>query len=243
VALLHQYQREPKTFDAGDEVLEYIEVQPQDIAIANRLAHVVLGRSLDELPPQTRRFLQELVRMVDERSQEQGLVRSDVRFTRREVREWTGAGNSQVAVHLDRLQELEYLLVHAGGRGRLIVYELLYEGDAEARAPFFPGLADLDGEGYVSNLPALDPNLPDSEAEFPGCFRGASGGFPAGFRGAQDPPQARSVSDSSSSLAAENPASSQNARPGSKTSPAGEPVVAAARRRKANGSKPPAGSS
>ena len=37
------------------QTLEYIEVTLDDIAMANRLAHEVLGRSLDELPPQTRR--------------------------------------------------------------------------------------------------------------------------------------------------------------------------------------------
>ncbi len=50
IALLHQYQREIKTVGK----LEYIEVTVSDIALANRLAHEVLGKTLDELPPQTR---------------------------------------------------------------------------------------------------------------------------------------------------------------------------------------------
>ena len=37
--------------------MEYIEVTPADIVIANKLTHEVLGRSLDELAPQTRRLL------------------------------------------------------------------------------------------------------------------------------------------------------------------------------------------
>ena len=59
--------------------------------------------------------------------EEQGLARADVRFTRREVREasgWEGA-DTQLKVHLGRLVELEYLLVHRGGRGQSFVYELL----------------------------------------------------------------------------------------------------------------------
>lgn len=44
IALLHQYQRKRSTLDVHGERLEYIEVQPQDIALANRLAHAVLGR-------------------------------------------------------------------------------------------------------------------------------------------------------------------------------------------------------
>lgn len=34
-----------------------IEATPDDIATANRLADAVLGTTLDELPPQTRRLL------------------------------------------------------------------------------------------------------------------------------------------------------------------------------------------
>ena len=41
----------------GDQAVEYVEVTADDIAQANALAHEVLGRSLDELPPQTRRLL------------------------------------------------------------------------------------------------------------------------------------------------------------------------------------------
>jgi DNA primase len=39
-----------------------------DIATANRLAHEVLGRSLDELPPQTRRLLLLIDELVRARS-------------------------------------------------------------------------------------------------------------------------------------------------------------------------------
>ena len=56
IALLHQYQRPVKSADAR-AVLEYIEVTPDDIEIAEPAGAEVLGRSLDELPPQTRRLL------------------------------------------------------------------------------------------------------------------------------------------------------------------------------------------
>jgi len=50
----------------------------------------------------------------------QGLDRADFRFSRREVREHTRWRNTQMKVHLKRLEEMEYLLVHRGGRGRVI---------------------------------------------------------------------------------------------------------------------------
>lgn len=56
IALLRQYQRPHKTVTHRGETLTYIEVTKDDIALANRIAHEVLGRTLDELPPQTRRL-------------------------------------------------------------------------------------------------------------------------------------------------------------------------------------------
>ena len=57
IALLFQYQREVKSLTVDGEVVEYVEATVSDVALANRLASEVLGRSLDELPPQTRRLL------------------------------------------------------------------------------------------------------------------------------------------------------------------------------------------
>jgi DNA primase len=66
IALLHQQQREMKTLAHGERGLRYIEVTLADIALANELAHEVLGRTLDELPPQTRRLLGLIIAMVEE---------------------------------------------------------------------------------------------------------------------------------------------------------------------------------
>jgi DNA primase catalytic core len=143
IALLHQYQREVKTVTRGGKLIEYVEVALEDVAIANQLAHEVLGRSLDELPPQTRELLLRLDQMVTERSQAQALPRAEIRLTRRELREATGIGDTQLRVHLERLVGLEYLLVHRGARGQSFVYELLYDGKGRDGAPFVSGLIDV----------------------------------------------------------------------------------------------------
>jgi len=143
VTLMHQHQRELKTAWDGELEVQYIETTLQDIERANQLAHRILGHSVDELPPQTRRFLRSLAEMVQELQCQHELERSEVRFSRREVREYTGLAQSQVHVHLQRLEELEYVLVHAGRRGRSMVYELTYEGDAHEPEPIFPGLIDV----------------------------------------------------------------------------------------------------
>ena len=142
VALVHQYQRLTKTVEHGGNLIEYIEVTEADITLANRLARAVLGQSLDELPPQTRRLLHLIENLVREAVEGSALKAADVRFSRRDVREHTGWGHTQLKVHLHRLEEMEFLLVHRGGRGAGYVYELLYDGKGQSGEPFLPGLIE-----------------------------------------------------------------------------------------------------
>ena len=145
VAFLHQYQRPIRSVQHKDRWLRYIEVTEQDIRIANRLAHEVLGRTLDELPPQTRKLLTHLHAWVSEQCAAHHVTREDFRFTRREVRALTGWGDTQLKVHLGRLADLEYLLVHRLPRGGF-AYELRYDGEGDSGQRFLMGLHDYDGE-------------------------------------------------------------------------------------------------
>jgi DNA primase catalytic core len=144
IALLHQWQRPHKTVQHRGRAVEYIEVTLDDIALANRVAHEVLGRSLDELPPQTRRLLLAIDAMVRAECERQKMERSDYRFSRRDVREATGWGDTQLKIHLHRLEELEYLLVHRGGRGQSFVYELAFARQADSGRPMLSGLIEIE---------------------------------------------------------------------------------------------------
>jgi DNA primase catalytic core len=147
IALLHQYQRPRKTVEHRGRAVEYIEVTLADIATANRLAHEVLGRSLDELPPQTRRLLLAVDEMVAAECKRQKMERSDYRFSRRDVRAYTGWGDTQLKVHLHRLEELEYLLIHRGGRGQSMVYELMFARPSDGGHPMLGGLIEVEKLG------------------------------------------------------------------------------------------------
>ncbi|WP_261850208.1 toprim domain-containing protein, partial [Pectobacterium araliae] len=128
VALLHQYQREVKTVEHRGQVIEYIEVERSDIVLANKLAHEILGRTLDEMPPQTRTLLLLIQGMVNQLAHTQNKKPGEVRFTRRDIRNATQWSDSQLKLHCLRLAEMEYLLVHGGSRGHLLQYELLWDG-------------------------------------------------------------------------------------------------------------------
>jgi DNA primase catalytic core len=144
IALLHQHQRTVRSTEHGGKVIRYVEATIEDIALANQLAHEVLGRTLDELPPQTRKLLALLVAMVERGCTNQGVPRAAYRFSRRQVRECTKWGDTQLKIHLARLVELEYLLIHRGGRGQSFEYELLYDGAAQGASAHASGLIDVE---------------------------------------------------------------------------------------------------
>lgn len=141
IALLHQYSRPVRRVEHGGRVIEYVEVIPADIGIANRLASVVLGRTLDELPPQTRKLLMALHDWAGARAGAEGVALRDIRFRRREVREALGWSDTPLKVHLGRLVELEYLVLHraVGLGGTVFEYQLAHEesggGGLDLRLP------------------------------------------------------------------------------------------------------------
>jgi DNA primase catalytic core len=176
IALLHQHRRPRKTVTHRGQVLEYIEVTLDDISTANRLAHEVLGRSLDELPPQTKRLLLLTDEMVSAECERQKIEREDFRFSRKDVRRFTKWSDSQLKRHLHRLEELEYLLVHHGRRGQSFAYELVFERQADSGKPQLPGLIEMEKlTGY-----AYDAKKSGVEGEKSGSslpqVRGVSGG-------------------------------------------------------------------
>ena len=186
IALLHQHQREIKTVEHGGRRIEYIEAGVDDIAAANRLAHEVLGRCLDEMPPQTRRLLALLEKMVGDRCKAAKMERSDVRFSRRTVREFCGWGDTQLRVHLTRLLELEYLIAHRAEHGSGFVYELAYDGSGKDGKRFLSGLIDVEKlrKSTPTTTDSAGENTPSAgqNGQGAGSARGQSGSKTGGAR-------------------------------------------------------------
>ena len=141
VALLHQYQRPVLTLEVDGQSIQYIEVTPRDIAIANTLAEAVLGRSIDELPPQTRRLLRDLFEWVRRECEANAVEQVEFRFSRRRLREALGWSQTALKRHLERLLEMEYIIGHRVG-ARATEYELLYDGRGREGQPTLCGLID-----------------------------------------------------------------------------------------------------
>jgi len=181
LALLHQHQRHVRTGVIRGRRVDYVEVTLADIAVANRLASEALGRTLDELPPQTRRLLLLLEELVKAECERLEMERSAYRFTRRQVREHTGVGDTQLKLHLHRLVEMEYLLLHPGGRSGAFRYELLYEGEGKDGGRFVLGLVDVDRLAREYDL-----NRSGSETGRSAPGRPPVGGWSGGGRGVED---------------------------------------------------------
>jgi DNA primase len=127
IALLHQYQREIRTetrdVEGERQTLEYIEATAEDVKLARELIGKVLTPALDELPPHTRRLLATIEGMVKEECERLEIEPADYRFTRRALREYTRWGDTQLRLHLRRLEEMEYVVVRRGGPGQMFVYQ------------------------------------------------------------------------------------------------------------------------
>ncbi|MFN3465298.1 MAG: CHC2 zinc finger domain-containing protein [Terricaulis sp.] len=186
IALLHQHQRPIRTLERAGATIDYIEATPGDIATANRLAHAIMGATLDELPPQTRRLLGLVHELATARANAEGVKPREARFTRRDVREATGWSDTQLKVHLSRLVELEYLFVtraREGEHASRFVYALAYDGEGQDGAPFVMGLIDasaLDGAKC-----SYDANRSGQNDDRSGLGRPPVGAWPGGGRAAE----------------------------------------------------------
>ena len=170
IALLHQHQRPAESRNVNGRQVPFIRATLDDIALANRLAPVLLGRSLDELPPQTRRMYEIIKAIIRKRCEVGQIPQSVAFFSRREIRSELGWSITQIRAHLERLRELEYIEARYGRTGSAYQYELLtdcQEKDGSAHI----GLLDVQKLQVTAACPAkLEERsgpLPDGKSSVP----------------------------------------------------------------------------
>jgi DNA primase len=166
IALLHQHQRTITTKAVSGRSVEYIEVQVSDIETANALAPEILGRSLDELPPQTRRLLDSIRELVKAKMAEGKMGQGSALFSRRELCQRCGWTYAQVRTHLERLIEVELVATRAGRNGAAMLYELIIDATAPETV-WQIGLIDV---AKLKPTQHYDPNLEGKTAHLdPPC--------------------------------------------------------------------------
>jgi DNA primase len=141
IAYLRQYRKEVKRASRDDVEIEYVEVDPEDIQLANELAREVLWRGWDELAPPVRGMKRELEKLYARRASEQKIEPAAVGMTRREIREAVGWSDWQVRMYCQRLVEMEYLILAGNGNGRPCQYYLARPEEADE--PRLAGLVDV----------------------------------------------------------------------------------------------------
>jgi hypothetical protein len=143
ITYLYQYQRKTRTMDYSGKAIEYINVTLADIKKANEIANEVLGRSLDELSPPSRKLLQLIREMVIIHCKKKKIKPEEYHFTRRDIREYSTWSDFQVKTHIRQLEELEYIYAVIGKKGKEYIYELMVTDSIDEEKPFLVGLTDI----------------------------------------------------------------------------------------------------
>jgi hypothetical protein len=141
LVFVHQHQRPVRSIERDGQVIEYVEAAKSDVELAQRL----LGRlgvvGVHDLPPQTVNVLHLVADFVSKQTE------PDFRFSRRQVREALGLGNTQAKIHLRRLADAELLVVHRAPAGRGVVYELAYQHGADRSVIGRPSVGPWSAQG------------------------------------------------------------------------------------------------
>ncbi len=68
----------------------------------------------------------------------------EIYFTRRMIREHVGWNDWQIKAHVKQLEELEYLYVRIGSKGKEYAYALNYKGQGEDSGKRYLNLTPVD---------------------------------------------------------------------------------------------------
>jgi hypothetical protein len=151
IAFLRQMQKTVLYEQRNGSAVPYIEVDRDDVKLANRLAHEILGHSLNELSRPGNDLLLQLEEMAKERlktllkeNPDSKTRTSGLSFSRRDIRESTGWTNTRLHIHLKELVDFEYIVIEAGKNGMPFRYRLAWEGQGKDGKRFMLGLTDSE---------------------------------------------------------------------------------------------------
>lgn len=121
ITFLHQYQRPAKTVMG----IEYIETTLEDYRIAYDLYRDILHNTFSDLKKPQRELLD---RITDMTGGDKDLI-----FSRKDIREFTGYPHHKVRDLIKTLEELEFLVIESGSKGRQYKYRLNDQTERKTR--------------------------------------------------------------------------------------------------------------
>lgn len=133
IAFTHQYQKEVKIDDAGRE---YIEADLRDYEIACKLAERVLPDTLSEIKKPVADLLSTIENYTKNLARQQRLNKTEIAFSRREIRDASGLPNHRIKELFKELEELEYVEVEKSARGGSYHYRLVAGSKAAKLSSF-----------------------------------------------------------------------------------------------------------
>lgn len=168
IAFTRQMTKEVFYEQRNGSAVPYINADLDDIALANRLAHEILGHSLDELSRPGNDLLLQLDELAKERlkarqkeNPDTKTRTTDLSFSRRDIREFTGWSNTRLHVHLKELVDFEYIVIETGRNGMPFRYRLAWEGQGKDGRRFMLGLTDPDSLEPGRKAKLRDPSPGD----------------------------------------------------------------------------------
>ncbi len=159
VTYLFQYQRTIHRMNYGKQMVEYINVTLADIEKANVIANDILGRCLDELSPPSKALLKLIRDMVVTKCKQLDIPPKECHFSRRNIRDYSRWSDFQIKTHIKQLEELEYIYVTVGKKGKEYVYELVVTVELKDNVQFLPGLIDVAQLKKKAELAGIGDNL------------------------------------------------------------------------------------
>ena len=124
ITLLHQHQREVRTYKGGDVVIEYIETTKEDIETANRISKVVFRKTtLNEISPTLRNTFSVCADIVSKN--DKGWEKAT--FTRKDILDTGLLKQTTIGNHLKKLEKFDFITRVDGENGVLMEYRLLLD--------------------------------------------------------------------------------------------------------------------
>lgn len=140
VTLLFQMQRKLETWQYKGYTEKLLLSTLEDNLLGVRIARHIMGQTLDEMAPHTRKFLIQFYEWVQATHEKKKLLKDKCLPLTRNLMDQTGLSRAQVNRHLDELRHMDYVHRKNDTKGRPI-HELLYDGQGN------------DGELFISGIP------------------------------------------------------------------------------------------